>query len=496
MDTPSPWRQWLLGSLPGQLQLATYLAVFLGFTSASIAGLILTRRNQALLGEGDLRSNAQSLERSLLADRLLEVPPGESPAALTRRTQAIREQLRWHSSSRHVLWIERPDGKLLLPADGTLPLDPVVPKLASRSGIQPGINRAFRVKGQDHIAILTRIYPSGLKLWSSAEVTRINQAQTAFLNWMIVIWASCLVMSLLIVNRLVRRIIRPLRQLNEASSQLTADTLNSSVLRIESAPLEVEQLANTYNGLRSRLAKSWSDQRRFVSAVSHELRTPLTIVQGYVYRTLNRSDNLTEPQRKGLRTAEEETLRMRHLLDDLLDLSRSDSGQLRLQHQEVEMNIAVLEAVDMARSSMKREVLTELPLQQEDSRLIVAQADPDRLRQVLLDLIENAHKYSPEGKPVTVRLSQVEQMAVVEVVDQGIGIPPKDLPKVFDRFHRASNASVSSGSGLGLSIVQLLVEAMGGTVVVTSQLGQGSIFTVHLPISHAEAGVQSLVASP
>ena len=127
--------------------------------------------------------------------------------------------------------------------------------------------------------------------------------------------------------------------------------------------------------------------------------------------------------------------------------------------------------------------------------MLVALADPDRLRQVLLDLIENAHKYSPDGTPVTVRLAQAEAMAVVEVVDQGIGIPPEDLPKVFDRFHRAANATVSSGSGLGLSIVQLLVEAMGGTVEVTSQLGQGSTFSVRLPLSNDGVGARSSTAS-
>ena len=495
MATSSRWRQRLLGSLSGQLQLATYLAVFLGFSGASIAGLWLTQRNQLVSGDADLRASARSLETCLLAERLLEIPAGETGAARARRQQAIRQELRWHSTNRHTLWIEQPNGELLLPADGHLPVDSVVAEVASGSGDQPGITRRFSVDGMDYIAILNRVYPSGQKVWSSAEVTRINQAQSAFLNWMIVIWGGCLVLSLAVVNRLVRRIIRPLRQLSEASSALTADTLNSSALQIEGAPLEVTQLANTYNDLRARLAKSWSDQRRFVSAVSHELRTPLTIVQGYLHRTLKRGDNLTEAQRKGLSTAEEESLRMRHLLDDLLDLSRSDSGQLRLNSEAVEMAMAVREAVDLARSSLEREVELQPPAQLDASGMLVALADPDRLRQVLLDLIENAHKYSPDGNPVTVRLAQAEAMAVVEVVDQGIGIPPEDLPKVFDRFHRAANATVSSGSGLGLSIVQLLVEAMGGTVGVTSQLGQGSTFSVRLPLSNDGVGARSSAVS-
>ena len=495
MATSSPWRQRLLGSLPGQLQLATYLAVFLGFSGASIAGLWLTQRNQAISGDAELRANAKSLETCLIADRLLEPPSQESPAAKARRKEAIRQELRWHSTSRHILWIEQANGELLLPADGHLPVDSVVAKAATDSGGKPGVTRSLSVNGLDYIAILNRVYPSGHRVWSSAEVTRINRAQGAFLNWMIVIWGSCLVLSMWTVNRLVKRIIRPLRQLTDASAQLTADTLNSSALQIQGAPLEVTQLASTYNDLRARLAKSWGDQRRFVSAVSHELRTPLTIVQGYLHRTLKRGDNLNENQRKGLSTAEEESVRMRHLLDDLLDLSRSDSGQLRLNSEAVDMAMAVGEAVDLARSSLEREVLLELPVRSKPHRTWVALADPDRLRQVLLDLIENAHKYSPAGTAITARLSTANGMAVVEVIDQGIGIPPDDLPKVFERFHRASNASVSSGSGLGLSIVQLLVEAMGGSVSVTSQLGQGSTFTVQLPLSHDGAGASPASAT-
>ena len=152
MVTSSSWRQRLLGSLPGQLQMATYLAVFLGFSGASIAGLWLTQRNQAVLGDADLRTNARSLETSLLAERLLEIPAGETSAARARRQQAIRQELRWHSTIRHTLWIEQPNGELLLPADGHLPVDPVVAKAVSGSGGKPRITRSFSVNGMDYIA--------------------------------------------------------------------------------------------------------------------------------------------------------------------------------------------------------------------------------------------------------------------------------------------------------------------------------------------------------
>jgi signal transduction histidine kinase len=420
------------------------------------------------------------------------MPANESVNERAARKQAIRDALRLHSTRLQTLWIEEPNGELLLPFNHRLTEHEGVAQTIRNVGGQAGIKQILRVNGIDYIAHFNRIVPSGQTIWSRAEVTRTHQVQSAFLNWMIVVWGSCLVLSLWVVNGLVRRIIRPLRQLSEDSDQLTADTLSRAELKIEGAPLEVTQLANTYNDLQTRLAKSWSDQRSFVSAVSHELRTPLTIVQGYLHRTLKRSDNLTDSQRKGLSTAEKECVRMNHLLNDLLDLSRSDSGQLRLNHEAVEMTVAVGEAVDLARSSFDRKVLLKMPAELPASGRLLAMADPDRLRQVLLDLIENAHKYSPAKSPVTVRLSQAKTIIMVDVEDQGIGIPEEDLPKVFNRFHRGANASVSSGSGLGLSIVKLLVEAMGGTVDVSSQLGHGSTFTVRLPLSHDGLDSQAL----
>ena len=489
MRTSNQWREHLLGSLLGQLQLATYTAVFIGFSGASISGLWLTQRSQALSGDSALRMNAKQLESELLNEGLLVWSADETADTRAQRELAIRKTLVWHSSKYHTHWIEQPDGRFLLPINHTRAIDPELPSNVASVVTKPGVAETMRANGLDYIAILNRIYPTGQKIWSTSEVTTLKKAQSAFLNWMIVIWGSCLVVSLWTVNRLVRRIIRPLQQLTEASAGLTAETLVSSVVTIDNAPLEVSQLASTYNALRGRLAKSWNDQRRFVSAVSHELRTPLTIIQCYVHSTLKRSTNLSESQRKGLRTAEEESVRMRYLLDDLLDLSRSDCGQLKLNNEPMPIGLAVREAVDLARCSLDRKINLIQPPGSEAPDAWIALADPDRLRQVLLDLLENAHKYSAGGEPITVTLSEANHMAIVAVADQGIGIPEDDLDKVFERFHRGANASISGGSGLGLSIVKMLVEAMAGSVSVKSTVNQGSTFTVMLPLRQDQGHV-------
>ena len=219
--------------------------------------------------------------------------------------------------------------------------------------------------------------------------------------------------------------------------------------------------------------------------MSHELRTPLTIVGGYIKRTLRNGDNLEASQRKGLQTAEQETLRMRHLLDDLLDLSRGDSGRLSVSQQPVALLPLLEQVQELAQSAQQRSIALQLP----DRADLIANADPDRLQQVLLNLIENACKYSAPEAPVELALLASEAELSIEVRDQGIGVPPEDQERIFERFQRASNAPAGEGSGLGLSVVRLLVEGMGGQVSLRSQLGKGSVFSLHLrPVEPAEEG--------
>ena len=171
---------------------------------------------------------------------------------------------------------------------------------------------------------------------------------------------------------------------------------------------------------------------------------------------------------------------MRRLLDDLLDLSRSDSGRLSIDNEPTRLMDQLEQVADLARSTLSRPLELTLP-DQAELRDGVVQADPARLRQVLLDLIENADKYSAPGRPIRLALRSADGMACIDVIDQGIGIPPDELDRVFERFQRGSNAPEKTGSGLGLSVVRLLVEGMGGSIEVSSRLGEGSCFTVLLP---------------
>jgi len=468
MTSPRSWRQTLLGSLQGQLQLATYLAVFIGFTGASSAGLWIGQRNLIQNNFRELRRSADSIQQCLRKGGTGD--------------DHVRQELLLHSGMRTSLWIEQADGSLVLPESDHLSISDQTIRAAMAANQKRivGLQQQLRLGENQYLSELVEQFPSGARLWISHEVSSNQQALSHYLGLMIVIWGSCLMITLVAVSALVRRIVQPLQQLNAATDDVTAETLTSARLTLNHGPIEVLQLGGTYNALLERLSQSWELQRQFVSTVSHELRTPLTIVQGYLHRTIRRGDNLSAGQLKGLQTAEEESIRMRRLLDDLLDLSRSDSGRLSISNEPVQLIDQLEQVVDLARSTLSRRIELNVP-EQSAQDTVTVQADPARLRQVLLDLIENADKYSPNDRPIHLALRLDQEFACVDVIDEGIGIPADEQERVFERFQRASNATEKTGSGLGLSVVKLLVEGMGGTIGVSSRIDEGSCFTVRLP---------------
>lgn len=276
----------------------------------------------------------------------------------------------------------------------------------------------------------------------------------------------------------VRRSLSYVRQLSQLTDTISADDLGNARMKLDRAPTEVRELARTCNLMLERLSEAWEQQRLFVSNVSHELRTPLSIVSGYLQSTLRRGTNLTEPQREALEIAVGEADRTIQLLQDLLDLARADSGYLRFHIEPLPIADLVTEVAAMARQYTNREIEVHC-----GTGLLKANGDRDRLKQVLLNLIDNAVKYSNSSTSIVLQLRTVGDRVAIDVCDKGSGIPLPHQARIFERFYRVDEARARStgGTGLGLSIVKTLVEGMGGSVFVRSKLGDGSVFTVTLP---------------
>jgi signal transduction histidine kinase len=225
----------------------------------------------------------------------------------------------------------------------------------------------------------------------------------------------------------------------------------------------------------------------FVALVSHELRTPLTSIIGYLEMiSEDDAEQLSETHERYLGAVQRNVDRLNALVNDLLFLARVDSGQLSLQLAEVDYARLLVEAAEVARPAAEAK---EIALTVESDELPPGVADGGRLAQIVDNLVSNAIKFTPENGQVTVRASADGASVAVEVSDTGMGIAPDELPYLFTRFFRAS-AAVSNGipgTGLGLAISQAIAEAHGGTIDVTSELGEGTTFRLRVPLSQPAA---------
>jgi two-component system phosphate regulon sensor histidine kinase PhoR len=221
----------------------------------------------------------------------------------------------------------------------------------------------------------------------------------------------------------------------------------------------------------------------FVANVSHELKTPLASIKAYTETLLVWALHDDEVNARFLRRIEEQAERLERLIIDLLDLARLDSGMGVLEPAPVAVAPVVRGCVESVRgrAEAKGQALDLDPGSLDDGVAVVA--DEEALRQILDNLLDNAVKYTPEGGWVRVNCAATAEAVSIEVADSGIGIPRADLPRIFERFYRVDKARSREmgGTGLGLSIVKHLVQAIGGTITVTSRLGEGSQFTVRLP---------------
>jgi len=294
--------------------------------------------------------------------------------------------------------------------------------------------------------------------------------------------AIALLLSCVVGLLLSRAIARPLRRLTAAAAAVAQGQLDRQV-PIRSRD-ELGRLSRAFNEMTARLRAARQMQVDFVANVSHELRTPLTAVKGLVETLRDGAVDDYRVRDRFLETIESETDRLIRLVNDLLLLSRADSEALNLQREPVDLAQLVRTTVD--RFAPRAET-HELVLRVETNPAApLALVDPDRIEQVLLNLLDNAVKYSSPGSTVTIGVDGRQgQPARVQVRDEGIGIPAEDLAHVGERFYRADKARSrgQGGSGLGLAIARALVEAHGGQLWLESQEGQGTTVAFTLPSS-------------
>jgi len=274
-----------------------------------------------------------------------------------------------------------------------------------------------------------------------------------------------------------------LENVTEVAAQITrADDLSRRIPYNGPPDDEIGQLISSFNQTLERLETLFNTQRRFLTDVGHELRTPLTVIKGNtsLMRRMGCGDD------ESLASIESEVDRLTRMVGDLLLLAQAESGKIPLAFREVELDTLLLEVMGQM-SVLARDRLT-LRLGEIDQVLVCG--DRDRLKQVLVNLIGNAINYTPAGGMVVVGLGKASNQARLVITDNGPGIPPEDLPHIFERFYRGEKSRTRSkdgkGFGLGLSIAYWIVRNHNGYIDVDSNMGSGTTFCVWLPLKQED----------
>ena len=283
---------------------------------------------------------------------------------------------------------------------------------------------------------------------------------------------------------LAGRALRPVHAITQAARRIAAGDWSQRI-QIPHSNDEIGQLASTFNDMIGRLEVSFKQIRQFSADASHELRTPLTITKGETELALRRPRS-AEDYRIVLESNLEEIDRMSRIVDELLFLSRADLGEIKLKMLPVQLDDLVREIHQQA-VVLGKERHIQTVLNMVDP--VIIQGDDLRLRELLLNLVDNAVKYSQEGQTVELALVVVGKQAKIVVQDHGIGIAPENHTRVFDRFYRTDEARVhaAKGTGLGLAICKWIVDVHHGTIELHSTVHGGSCFTVFLPMTSVNA---------
>jgi two-component system OmpR family sensor kinase len=330
-----------------------------------------------------------------------------------------------------------------------------------------------------------------------APLDATNNTLNRLLVIELIVTGAALLAAVLLGWWLVRVGLRPLEEVERTAESIAEGELDNRVPG-ENTKTEVGRMARTINIMLTRIQRAFAERdateaelrtsegrlRQFVADASHELRTPVSAVSAYaeMYQLgMARSGPELDRAMSGISL---ESARMGHLVEDLLTLARLDEG-LPLEQKPVELVKLSADAVHTAAA-----VGPDWPVRLEAARPVEVTGDPLRLRQVLDNLLSNVRAHTPIGTTTVVRVSQTEDEAIVEVTDSGPGLDDEQRSRVFERFYRAdpSRSRLKGGAGLGLSIVNAIVTAHGGTVRAVSLPGQGASFSVHLPLSHDDSG--------
>ncbi|MBF0521610.1 MAG: HAMP domain-containing protein [Candidatus Omnitrophica bacterium] len=346
--------------------------------------------------------------------------------------------------------------------------DPLVGNLSRQPQASRRIITVPVVEGNTIICILQLAKPL-TDAQRTLNQLKIKLAMFLPVSILLVVVAAWLLASL---------ILHPLKSIIHTVRHITADKLSSRVPLFTTKD-EIRDLSETFNDMLEKLEKAFLMQERIVQDVSHELRTPLTILKGEMEVALKKARSPEEYQAT-LTSGLEEINKINHMVENLLLLARFDSHQSGLVLKEIDFESFVQGIIDdMSLFAKQKSIVIHTDLTKD----VFIRADEQHLYRALINILDNAVKYTPQGGNIFVTLKKTPDMTVLGVADTGIGIDPNRLPFIFDRFYRADTSRSSRGFGLGLSIAKTIIDAHDGKIEVTSLLKRGTSFLVSFPLA-------------
>lgn len=452
-------------SIRRRLQTTTLLTVLAGY------GLLLVLHH-VLSGQSRLQAHQQTI--GLIRQELLQRRSSRSGAV------GLQELLDQIITPGMVVWLQLDKAGIpfrLPKRDATFPLPLPLNRLLAVTDVQtdrqPG-PVTFVLGGHTYLASDPSLVVAGqpARLLFLQDFSR--EAERERLTQLLLMAAAGLssLFTSLLLRPAIRKGLEPLDLLSNRLEGISSSTLKQQSIPLDRQPPELVTIATSFNDLLGRLAQAWERQRAFVNGVSHELRTPITLIGGYAGKLRRGSHPLDANQQEQIQLIEAEARRMGHLVTDLLDLSRWDSGKLKLDCRPIDPWTSLERIQERFQElSAGRLHLGEVPA---DADRIQAEGNDQRLEQCLANVIGNALKYAPGSTPIDLRVSSTPEELILHVVDRGPGIPDADKQKVFERFQRGSTAGDTNGSGIGLAVVWALMECMGGRVRVADAPGGGA----------------------
>ena len=307
-----------------------------------------------------------------------------------------------------------------------------------------------------------------------ASLNRVDNLIYSIVTVAILFGIAIIFFMLLSGSYFISSIVIPVGEIGKTARKIAHGNFNTRLEKKNDD--EIGDLCEAINYMAEELGNTEKMKNEFISSVSHELRTPLTAIKGWSETILDAGDD-QETIQKGMRVIISETDRLSLMVEELLDFSRMQSGRLKLIIEKIDLLAELEEAVLMYTEKARRE---QLDLQYEEQiEAAVVMADKNRLRQVFINIIDNAIKYSDAGGQIRILAASEGDFYVVSVSDTGCGISPEDLPKIKQKFYKAN--LTRRGSGIGLAVADELVTAFGGTLNVQSTLGQGTTVIIRIP---------------